>query len=271
MNSRIPKHIIQIWGGGLDLPLLAKASAANLRLLNPEFEYVLFDDNRMEDFINEHFPEYRVVFNSFRVPIQRYDFFRYLAIYHLGGFYFDTDVFLASGLSDLLDCGCVFPFEELTESIFLRKEYGMDWQIAIYGFGAAAGHPFLRAIIENCVRAQRDPEWSQPMMRSIPRLCRDEYYVLNTTGPGLASRTLAEYPDAATQVKVLFPKNVCDSKYWNRFGEYGVHVTQGRWHKRGSFLRSRLMAAWMSWAKRKLVKESLRLGVSRSLEFKRKA
>jgi inositol phosphorylceramide mannosyltransferase catalytic subunit len=270
VNSIIPKRIIQIWGGGLDLPLLAQASAANLRLLNPDFEYLLFDDKRMEEFINEHSPEYRMVYNSFGLPIQRYDFFRYLAVYHLGGFYFDTDIFLASSLSDLLDFGCVFPFEELTESTFLRTEYGMDWQIAIYGFGAAAGHSFLRAIIENCVRAQRDPEWSEPMMRSIPRLCRDEYYVLNTTGPGLASRTLAEYPDAASQVKVLFPENVCDSKYWNRFGKYGVHVTQARWHKRGSFLRSRLIAAWMSWAKRKSVKKSLFLGGSRTLEFKRK-
>lgn len=271
MNFKIPKRVIQIWGGGLELPLFAKASTANVRLLNPDFEYLLFDDKRMKEFMSENFPEYCTVFNSFTLPIQRYDFFRYLAIYRLGGFYFDMDVFLASSLSDLLDFGCVFPFEELTESVFLRREYGMDWQIAIYGFGAAAGHPFLRAIIENCLRAQRDSKWLQPMMRSIPRLCREEYYVLNSTGPGLASRTLAEYPDAATQVKVLFPENVCDSKYWNRFGGYGVHVTQGRWHKRGSFLRSRLIAAWMAWVKRKAVKESLSLGGRRSLEFKKKA
>ena len=271
MNSRIPKHIIQIWGGGLDLPLLAKASAANLRLLNPEFEYVLFDDNRMEDFINEHFPEYRVVFNSFRVPIQRYDFFRYLAIYHLGGFYFDMDVFLASGLSDLLGFGCVFPFEELTLNMFLRRQYGMDWEIGNYAFGAAAGHPFLHAIIESCVRAQRDPEWAQPMMRSIPRMFRDRFYVFNTTGPGLVSRTLAEYPDAAKQVKVLFPENVCDSTKWNRFGEYGVHLMEGAWHNRKGVLRKQLFAVWRSWTRKKLLKESLRLGASRSLEFKRKA
>ena len=97
-------------------------------------------------------------FIRFAVPIQRYDFFRYLAIYHLGGFYFDMDVFLASGLSDLLDFGCVFPFEELTINMFLREQYGMDWEIGNYAFGAAAGHPFIHAIIKNCVKAQRDPE-----------------------------------------------------------------------------------------------------------------
>ena len=38
VNKTIPRRIIQIWGGGLDLPLLARAAAANVRLLNPEFE-----------------------------------------------------------------------------------------------------------------------------------------------------------------------------------------------------------------------------------------
>ena len=34
----IPKRIIQTWGGSLDFPLLAKAAAANVRLLNPQFD-----------------------------------------------------------------------------------------------------------------------------------------------------------------------------------------------------------------------------------------
>ena len=86
----------------------------------------------------------------------------------------------------------------------------MDWEIGNYAFGAAAGHPFLDAIIKNCVRAQQHPEWAEAMMKSIPRMFRDEYFVLATTGPGLVSRTLAEYPGACDQVKVLFPEDVCD-------------------------------------------------------------
>lgn len=271
MNSRIPKRVIQIWGGGSDLPLLSKAAAANVRLLNPEFEYLLFDDDGMEDFINAHFPEYRGVFHSFRFPIQRFDFFRYLAIYHFGGFYFDTDMFLASGLSDLLDFGCIFPFEALTLNRFLREERGMDWELGNYAFGAAAGHPFLRAIIENCLKAQKDIKWARVMLKSIPRIFHEDFYVLYTTGPLLVSRTLAEYPDAAKKIKVLFPENVYDFNYWNRFGEYGVHVMKGEWRKRNGIVRRRLYAVWMSWKQRELFKEGLRLGGSRSLEFRRKA
>ena len=263
-------RIIQT-GKSFDLPLLSRAAVANVRLLNPDFEYLFFDDKRVEEFLDEKFPEFRSVFHSFRVPIQRYDFFRYLAVYYFGGFYLDLDVFLVSSLSDLLEYGCVFPFEELTINMFLRREYEMDWEIGNYAFGAAAGHPFIHAIIENCVKAQRKPNWVKDMMRPIPRMFRDRFYVFNTTGPGLVSRSLAEYPDAAKQVKVLFPENVCDSTKWSRFGEYGVHLMEGAWHKRTGVLRRRLFAVWMSWTRKKLLKESLRLGVSRSLEFKRKA
>src|SRR6266446_1187968 len=75
-----------------------------------------------------------------------------------------------------------FPFEGLTLSDFLRNQHKMDWEIGNYAFGAAAGHPFLEAVIENCVRAQKDPSWVKHMMRGLPYFLRAEYYVLNTTG-----------------------------------------------------------------------------------------
>jgi mannosyltransferase OCH1-like enzyme len=269
VSASIPKRIIQT-GKNTDLPLLSRAVVANIRLLNPDFEYLFFDNKGVEEFIDQQFPEYRSIFLSFDVPIQRYDFFRYLAVYHFGGFYFDLDVFLSSSLSDLLDFSCVFPFEELTIYKYLRREYGMDWEIGNYAFGATAGHPFLREIIKNCVRAQKDPEWVQAMMKSIPRILRKDFHVFNTTGPGLISRTLAEYSDASKQVKVLFPENVCDSTNWSCFGEYGIHLMEGTWLERKSILRRRLVATWMSWMRKRLIRESAKLGKNRSLEFRRK-
>jgi len=263
MDLRIPKRIIQT-GKSPDLPLLSKAAVANIKLLNPDFEYLFFDDNQVKDFVYKNFPEYRSVFDSFRYPISRYDFFRYLAVYYFGGFYFDLDVFLASNLEDLLEYGCVFTFEELTIYKFLRRQYGMDWEIGNYAFGAAAGHPFMEAIIKNCVRGQRDPKWVQEMMRPIPRVFREDFYVLCASAPGLVTRTLAEYPDAAKQVKVLFPKNVCDQSNWHLFGGYGVHLMRGTWLKRRNILERRLLAMWMSWTRKRLLKESLKLGESRS-------
>jgi mannosyltransferase OCH1-like enzyme len=208
------------------------------------------------------------VFDAFPVRIQRYDFFRYLAVYHFGGFYFDTDVFLASSLEDLLGFSCVFPFEELSLHSFLNEEYGMDWEIGNYAFGAAAGHPFLDAIIRNCVRAQQHPEWAESMMKSVPRMFRDAFIVYDTTGPGLVSRTLAEYPGACNQVKVLFPEDVCDPNSWHCFGSYGVHLQAGTWRKRKGFVRRQLNRLWESTTRRGLLKESLKRGGKRSLQFK---
>jgi len=265
-NCKIPRRIIQT-DKSRDLSLLARAATTSLRLLNPDFEYLFFDDAQVEEFIDAEFPEYRPVFDSFPVRIQRYDLFRYLAVYRLGGFYFDTDVLFASSLEGLLGFGCVFPFEELGINKFLSEEYGMDWEVGNYGFGAAASHPFLEAIIKNCVRAQRHPEWAATMLKSIPRMFRSEEFVLATTGPGLVSRTLAEYSAASEQVKVLFPENIFDRNSWHCFGGYGVHLQVGTWRKHERLVRRVLHRHWEALRRKALLKESMKRGCKRALEF----
>ena len=237
MDSRIPKRIIQVWGGGEhDLSPFAKAGIATIKLLNPDFEYLFFDDNRIDSFTNEHFPEYRSVFNSFRFNIQKYDFFRYLVVYHFGGFYFDLDVFLCENLSDLLENSCVFTFERIGINQYLKRQYNMHWDIGSFAFGAAPGHPFIRAIIENCVRAQRESEWPEIMLKSIPWLFRKDAYVICTTGPGVVTRTYAENPYLQSTVKILMPENMYDRTNWTQFGKYGIdisrYVKQSAWRKK---------------------------------------
>jgi hypothetical protein len=246
------------------LALSQQAAVAGLKCLHPEFDYRFFDDAAVDRFVQQEFPEHLEIFENFRFHIQRFDFFRYLAVFRLGGFYFDLDVFFARGVEDLCEHGCVFPFEELTVSRYLRAE-GMDWEIGNYAFGAAPRHPFLAAVIENCVRAQRDPQWVEPMMNGIPRWFRPDFYVLNTTGPGLLSRTLAENPNLAKEVTVLFPENVCDERSWHQFGDYGVHLQEGSWRTKGGYIKRRLGNLWEARTRKKLMRESRRLGPTRSL------
>lgn len=264
MQCAIPKRIIQT-GKDLDQPLRNRAAMASIRLLHPEYEYLFFDNTQVEEFVERKFPQFLGVFHQFRYPIQRYDFFRYLAVYHYGGFYFDLDVLLGASLSPLLDHGCVFPFERLAISRFLRNRLGMDWQVGNYAFGASAGHPFLDAIIKNCVRAQNDPDWVKPMMRGAPPLIGDECLVLNSTGPGLVSRTLAERADLAPLVTILFPEDVCDPRAWNCFGDFGVHLMDSTWRADRSFMRAKFSDYCGRWIQRRRVKESLKLGKSRSI------
>jgi hypothetical protein len=144
----------------------------------------------------------------------------------------------------------------------------MDWEIGNYAFGAAAGHPFIGAIIKNCIRAQRHPEWVEPMVKSIPRIFRSDFQVLATTGPGLVSRTLAEYPGARDQVKVLFPEDVCDPTSWFCFGSHGVHLQVGTWRRQKGLARRVLYRHWESMRRKTLLSASLKRGGKRALEFK---
>ena len=176
---------------------------------------------------------------------------------------------LASNLSSLLESGCVFPFEGLTFSRFLRTHYNLDWEIGNYGFGAASGHPFLEAIIENCVRAQKDPAWVKPMMRGVPPLSKLEFYVLYTSGPGLVSRTLAENPELAKTVRVLFPDDVCDFSNWNRFGDFGIHLMDASWRLNKGRVRRRLAGECEVWKLRGLLKESVVFGKTRQHTYSR--
>ncbi len=265
LNAKIPKRLIQT-SKTRNLPLLEQGATQSLRLNNPDFAYIFFDDAQVEEFIDREFPEYRAVFDSFPIRIQRYDFFRYLAVYRLGGFYFDTDVIFAKGLDDLIKYSCVFPFEELTIYSFLRERHGMDWEIGNYGFGASAGHPFLGQIIRNCVRALEQPHWADEMMESVPQIFRSDLFVLSTTGPGLVSRTLAEYSGDFGDIKVLFPEDVCDASNWHCFGNYGIHLQIGGWRKSRGFIHGRLNRWWETRRRRALLKVSAKLGAKRSLD-----
>lgn len=264
MSTRIPKLIIQT-ARSRELPPSARAAQTNLRLLHPGWQLRFFDDDDVREFVAREFPEYQDVFVRFPRAIQRIDFFRYLAVYRYGGFYFDLDVFLWASIEPLTQHACVFPFEELTLSTYLRQQCGVDWEIGNYAFGAAAGHPFLKAAIENSLRAQHDPEWFKPMMRGIPKLFRADFQVLNSTGPGLLSRTLAENAALARDVTVLFPADVCDAANWHRFGDFGVHLMEGSWRQKGSFIRRRLASLWEARRQRQLLPKSVELGKSRAL------
>jgi hypothetical protein len=270
MNNEIPRLIIQILiGVNKSLSILNQAAVHSIRSLNPGFEYKFFDDKDIEDFIVTNYPDFLSLYRSYNYNIQKVDFFRYLAIYHFGGFYFDLDVILARSLEALLGCQCVFSFEELTEFQFLRDEYNMDWEVGNYAFGAIPKHPVLGAIIENCIRAQTDPIWLNLMLKPFPPPFRKDYFVLCSTGPGLVSRTIAERPDLVDKVTILFPEDVCDRRNWGHFGDFGIHLAKGTWrqesgffgHGLGRFLANR----WFEWMRRGQLKASKERGPKRNI------
>lgn len=232
----IPKRIIQTGTTWLQ-PVGTNVITSALRRLHPGFEYDFYDDQRVERFIEVECPEYRSLFKSFKFPIQKYDLFRYLVVYKRGGFYFDLDVMVSESIATLLEEDCVFTFEGLTLSHVLANDLKMPWEMGNYAFGASPGNPFLAAIIANCVRAHENPQWVKPMMHGSPAFAEDQYWVLNSTGPGLVSRTFAENPELTKAVTVLMPEDVCNVETWHCFGRYGVHLMEGSWRPHSQRLR----------------------------------
>lgn len=233
----IPKRIIQVWGDGENnTSIFAKASMANVKMINSDFEYLFFDDEKIYDFTRKYFPEYQFMFDSFRFKIQKYDFFRYLAIYYYGGFYFDLDVFLYKSLFDLLENDCVFAFERIGINTYTKREFNLHWDVGNFAFGAKPGHPFLGKIIENCIKAQKEPKWMEVMLKSIPLMFRKDAYVICTTGPGIVTRTYAENFDLRSTLKILTPTNIYDKSNWTHFGNYGFDLScyskKSAWRKR---------------------------------------
>jgi len=106
-------------------------------------------------------------------------------------------------------------------------------------------------------------------MQGVPRAIWDVLLVPFTTGPGMVSRTLAENPHLAKDVTILFPEDVCDEGTWHQFGNFGIHLQQGAWRSRHSYLRRRLANLWESWMRRRLRRESCAKGKSRSLPLTR--
>lgn len=86
---------------------------------------MLFDDAAIERFVAEKYPHVYPVYMGINGArrVQRYDLFRFLAVYHYGGWYFDTDVELVRPLTPLLNSSAVFPHGILHA---LRFCFGQD-------------------------------------------------------------------------------------------------------------------------------------------------
>ena len=265
--NRIPRRIVQIYSVAEnqphELPLICRVSVTNVRILHPSFEHVLFDRFRIDSFMEREFPQYKVIFDSFQFPIQRFDLFRYLAVYRLGGFYLDLDILLTRSLEPLLECYCVFAFEEVTISSFLRDEHNMDWELANYGFGAIAGEPFVGAVIDSCIRGVEEPLWSVKAMSGIPRWFREQFFVPISTGPGMVSRTFSESHEFRRNMTVLFPTNVLNLSTCQQFGSFGVHLMQSSWRRRFGLIRVRFARIWEINRRKIFMKRSFALGSRR--------
>jgi len=66
---------------------------------NPDYYVEFYNDARCHEFIREHYPQFVFTYNHLR-SVRKFDFIRYLIIFHHGGIYADSDITCKSPISD---------------------------------------------------------------------------------------------------------------------------------------------------------------------------
>jgi len=235
--SKIPKRIIQTWKTE-ELKKEARILVEKLKSNNPDFEYMFFTDNDIDVFIKKEYPKYYDLYCNFEYTIQKIDFFRYLAIYHYGGFYFDLDMDIDKSLIPLCDYDCVFPKEYGDDKNCKGVNFenlGITVLLGNYAFGASKGNAFLKSCVEHIYNKtiqlssipNNNDRYSSYTPNTMSQYIKVESYidhVLYTTGPVLISKSYAEYENKQ-DIYVIEP--VPFKKY--AFGNYGTHLAVGTW------------------------------------------
>ncbi len=145
--NQIPQIIHQIWSG-IDEPL-----PEHFKLLGdtwkehyPSWEYKVWNDEMMNSFIQEHYPEYWIKYNDFQYNVQRWDAIRYLILEKMGGMYVDFDYESIQPLDNLLvDKTCCFAMEPQSHCQIFHKEIMFNNAM----MASVPGHFFMKRIVEH--------------------------------------------------------------------------------------------------------------------------
>jgi mannosyltransferase OCH1-like enzyme len=223
-ESTIPKIIIQTWKTR-DPPAKYTSLVKSLKSLNPSFEYKFFSDEDIETFLKEFYPDYYITYLKLPIKIQKIDFFRYVAIYHYGGFYFDLDMLGLASLDDplLLNSECVFPVDEMIYRHMCNQERykefcknNMYFLLGQYAFGAQPKNEFIKALIDGIHLNINF------YLEKYGLTYNKEIYVYQTTGPDYVSKVYLDYVKKSS-VRVL---HYSQRQY---FGKYAQHRYFGSW------------------------------------------
>jgi mannosyltransferase OCH1-like enzyme len=219
-NSKIPKIIIQTWKSN-NVPQRYMSLINSVKDNNPDYEYLFFTDDSIEKFFKLHYPEYYNTYLTLPIKIQKIDFFRYVAVYHYGGFYLDLDMLVYKNFDPLLEYSCIFPVDEYIDvrhckydryKLFCNR--GQNFLLGQYAFAAEPKNPFIKKIIDtihnNIHKYIKTVDFSS------------EDYIYKSTGPDFITEIFMDYPGKNDIV-------IIDNGIRQHFGDYAKHNYFGTW------------------------------------------
>jgi mannosyltransferase OCH1-like enzyme len=225
-NNEIPKIIIQTWKTK-SIPDKYKKDVKSIREYNKDYKFLFFDDDDINDFLKNNYPEYYISYNKLPVKIQKIDYFRYIAIYHYGGFYFDLDMRGLYPLDELLKYDCVFPVDQNINATKCDKsryihycKRNMKILLGQYAFGAKPRNEFIKLLIDN-IHNNID-KYNEEYNKSINKSTNKLQYVYSSTGPDYVTDIYMDYKNK-DNINILYYD---DAQF---FGKYAKHNHYGTW------------------------------------------
>lgn len=206
----IPKIIHQTYKNS-SIPAVwqeAQQSCLDLHRKEDGWEYKLWTDDIMDDFIAKEYIWFLETYRGYPYPIQRADAIRYFVLAHYGGIYID------------LDDGCNRALEPLLAyPAWVRKT--VPTGISNDVMGAVPGHPFFRRVIDELQNYDRS--WVLSYIT-----------VMASTGPLFLSIIWRHYSsegwnagdgEDGGRVRILFPE-----EYQNFSWSFFTHHLGNSWH-----------------------------------------
>ncbi|KAJ5986050.1 hypothetical protein N7451_010415 [Penicillium sp. IBT 35674x] len=186
--------------------------------LHPDYEYILWTDEKSRDFIAAEYPWFLETFDGYKYPIQRADSIRYFVLAHYGGTYIDLD----DGCNRRLDPLLAYP-------AWVRRT--VPTGISNDAMGSVPQHPFFLRVIK--LLQQYDHHWLLPYIT-----------VMYSTGPLFLSVIWKEYmqddPSEVSRVRILM-----QDEYKNYSWSFFTHHTGNSWHGKDALFIFWIGQHWM--------------------------
>jgi inositol phosphorylceramide mannosyltransferase catalytic subunit len=107
-GGSFPKVIFQTWKSKVWMPDNYARWSESLKRMNPDFDYVLWDDFDNRRFIEKCYPWFLPIYDAYPREIYRADAVRYFFLYQFGGLYADMDTECLRPVAPLFETGDIW-------------------------------------------------------------------------------------------------------------------------------------------------------------------
>lgn len=238
----LPRSIYSTWKTKDNLKGNKLVCVDSIKKHNPGFKHAIWDDEDCREFVKDYYPEYYSFYQQLEIPVQKADLWRYLVIYHYGGWYCDMDIYAFRGFDtislpnkkeDLMVVELEYPAPLKIAQTPRSPQYAQYW------FGATPRHPVLKKIIETVVENIENIENIEEFQRDGIKNSDD--ITLHLTGPVPFTDVIAKHIKKKKEDVLILKGNVFDTlsqplySVSNLFSEKKnipvVHLCDGSWRE----------------------------------------